>query len=989
MNSLIDTTTPLNTQLFHTRSVNGLVCGSQMIAATATVKGESWGFVSDSFITTMSKVWLLVLVVVCHGIFSNGVVTNSSTRPDVVHVGAILSYKSIIGKVAKVAIEAAVEDVNSDPTVLPGTKINLTMQDSNYSGFLGILEALKFMEKDTVAIIGPQQSVTAHIISHIANELQVPLLSYSATDPTLSSLQFPFFVRTAQSDLYQMAAIADLVDYYGWREVIAIYVDDDHGRNGIAALGDKLAEKRCKISYKAPMSPLPTRDEITDLLIKVALMESRIVVLHTYAGPGPVVLKVAQYLGMMGTGYVWIATNWLTTILDTNAPLDSDATDDFQGVITLRMYAPDSELKRKFVSRWSNLTSGKSTNASFGLSTYGLYAYDTVWLLAHAIDAFFNQGGIISFSNDSRLTELHGGSLNLDAMSIFNGGNLLLQNILQVNMTGVTGPIKFTSDRNFIYPAFEVINVIGTGIRRIGYWSNYSGLSVLPPEMLYAKPPNRSSASQRLYDVIWPGQTTERPRGWIFPNNGRHLKIGVPKRVSYREFVSQVEGTDLFKGYCIDVFTAALNLLPYAVPYKLFAFGDGINNPSSTELVHLITTGVYDAAIGDIAIITNRTKIVDFTQPYVESGLVVVAPVSRLNSNAWAFLRPFTPMMWGVTAIFFLIVGAVVWILEHRINDEFRGPPKKQVVTVLWFSLSTLFFSHKENTVSTLGRLVLIIWLFVVLIINSSYTASLTSILTVQKLSSSVKGIESLINSKDPIGYQQNSYARNYLVEELGIHESRLVPLNMPEDYAKALKEGPGGGGVAAVVDERAYVDLFLSTRCEFSIVGQEFTKAGWGFAFPRDSPLAIDMSTAILRLSENGDLERIHDKWLKRSACTSQSTTYELDRLQLNSFWGLFLICGLACLLALIVYFILMVRQFSRHYSDDFESSGRNSGSKSFQTFLTFVDEKEEEVKNRSKRKQMEKVSNRSVGEESTNRSTRRYTESCSSKSLDRCEEA
>lgn len=943
---------------------------------------------SDSLITAMRKVWLLVLVVVCHGIFSNGVVTNSSTRPDVVNVGAILSYKSIIGKVAKVAIEAAVEDVNSDPTVLPGTKIKLTMLDSNYSGFLGIVEALAFMEKDTVAIIGPQQSVTAHIISHIANELQVPLLSYSATDPTLSSLQFPFFVRTAQNDLYQMAAIADLVNYYGWREVIAIYVDDDHGRNGIAALGDKLAEQRCRISYKAPMSPDPTRDEITNLLVKVALMESRIVVLHTYAGPGPVVLNVAHYLGMMGTGYVWIATNWLTTVLDTNAPLDS--TDDFQGVITLRMYAPDSELKRKFVSRWNNLTSGKITNGSFGLSTYGLYAYDTVWLLAHAIDAFFNQGGIISFSNDSRLTEFHGGSLNLDAMSIFNGGNLLLQNILQVNMTGVTGPIKFTSDRNFIYPAFEVINVIGTGFRRIGYWSNYSGLSVVPPEMLYAKPPNRSSESQRLYNAIWPGQTTERPRGWIFPNNGRHLNIGVPRRVSYREFVSQVEGTDLFKGYCIDVFTAALNLLPYAVPYKLIPFGDGINNPSSTELVHLITTGVYDAAIGDIAIITNRTKIVDFTQPYVESGLVVVAPVTRLNSNAWAFLRPFTPMMWGVTAIFFLIVGAVVWILEHRINDEFRGPPKKQVVTVLWFSLSTLFFAHKENTVSTLGRLVLIIWLFVVLIINSSYTASLTSILTVQKLSSSVKGIESLINSKDPIGYQQNSYARNYLVEELGIRESRLVPLNMPEDFAKALKKGPGGGGVAAVVDERAYVDLFLSTQCEFSIVGQEFTKAGWGFAFPRDSPLAIDMSTAILRLSENGDLERIHDKWLTRSACTSQSSTFEVDRLQLKSFWGLFLICGLACLLALIVYFILMVRQFSRHYSDDFESSGRSLGSKSFQTFLTFVDEKEEEVKNRSKRRQREKASNRSVGEdESTNSSKRRYTESCSSKSLDRCEEA
>ena len=379
-----------------------------------------------------------------------------------------------------------------------------------------------------MAIIGPQQFVTAHVISHIANELQVPLLSYSATDPTLSSLQFPFFVRTAQSDLYQMAAIADIVNYYGWRDVIAIYVDDDHGRNGIAALGDKLAEKRCKISYKAPMPLEATRDDITDLLVKVALMGSRIVVLHTYAGPGPVVLNVAQYLGMMGTGYVWIATNWLSTILDTNSPLDSNAMDDFQGVITLRMYAPDSELKRKFVSRWSNLAGGKSANGSFGLSTYSLYAYHTVWLLAHAIDAFFNQGGIISFSNDSRLSELHGGSLNLDAMSIFDGGNLLLNSILQVNMTGITGPIKFTPDRDFIYPAFEVINVIGTGFRRIGYWSNYSGLSVLPPEMLYTKPPNRSSANQRLYSVIWPGQTTQRPRGWVFPNNGRQLKIGVP-----------------------------------------------------------------------------------------------------------------------------------------------------------------------------------------------------------------------------------------------------------------------------------------------------------------------------------------------------------------------------------------------------------------------------------------------------------------------------
>jgi len=125
---------------------------------------------------------------------------------------------------------------------------------------------------------------------------------------------------------------------------------------------------------------------------------------------------------------------------------------------------------------------------------------------------------------------------------------------------------------------------------------------------------------------------------------------------------------------------------------------------------------------------------------------------------------------------------------------------------------------------------VLLIWLFVVLILNSSYTASLTSILTVEQLSSPIKGIESLVTSNDRIGFQRGSFAENYLAEEYNIARSRLVALNSDEDYAKALKDGPQKGGVAAVIDERAYIELFLSTRCDFSIVGQEFSKSGWGF---------------------------------------------------------------------------------------------------------------------------------------------------------------
>lgn len=99
----------------------------------------------------------------------------------------------------------------------------------------------------------------------------------------------------------------------------------------------------------------------------------------------------------------------------------------------------------------------------------------------------------------------------------------------------------------------------------------------------------------------------------------------------------------------------------------------------------------FDAAVGDITITTNRTKIVDFTQPYLESGLVVVVPVKEAKSSPWAFLKPFTLPMWLVTAGFFLFVGAVVWILEHRLNHEFRGPPRKQIMTIFWLVHIYLF----------------------------------------------------------------------------------------------------------------------------------------------------------------------------------------------------------------------------------------------------------------------------------------------------------
>lgn len=210
------------------------------------------------------------------------------------------------------------------------------------------------METDVVAVIGPQSSGIAHVISHVVNELHVPLLSFGATDPTLASLQFPFFLRTTQSDHFQMSAIADFVEHYGWREVIAIFVDDDYGRNGISALGDALAKNRAKISYKAALTPGASRSDINALLVGVNLMESRVYVVHVNPDSGLTIFKVAKYLGMMNSGYVWITTDWLPSVLDLSELADPDTMDPVQGVVAFRHHTPDSDLKKNFTSRWKS-----------------------------------------------------------------------------------------------------------------------------------------------------------------------------------------------------------------------------------------------------------------------------------------------------------------------------------------------------------------------------------------------------------------------------------------------------------------------------------------------------------------------------------------------------------------------------------------------------------------------------------------------------------
>ncbi|KAM7495206.1 hypothetical protein LguiB_029815 [Lonicera macranthoides] len=878
----------------------------------------------------------------------NGFV-NCQEKAGVVNVGAIFTFDSVIGKVAKAAMEVAVSDINKDPRILNGTQLKLIMEDASCSVFMGSIRAFQVIEKEVVAIIGPQSSSIAHMISQIANGLQVPLISYAATDPTLSALQFPYFFRATQSDLHQMTAMADFIDFYGWKEVIGIFVDDDYGRNGISYLEDELEKRSSKMSYKLHLPSQFDLNDIVDVLSYSIPLGPRVYVVHINPDPRLRLFAMAEKLNMMTSDYVWLSTDWLFTTLDSFGNRSSLKV--LEGVVGLRQYLPQTTRKKTFGSRWREMK--RKGLVTSELNTYGFYAYDTVWTVAYTIDKFLNKGGNFTFSFSDKLNDMKAIGIQLGRLKVFDGGEFLLKLISQTNFTGLTGQVQFNAERNLVPCNYEVINIVQRETRVIGYWSNYSGFSVVPQETSNAKNVTKSIQDQKLGSITWPGGRTQRPRGWVIGDYERPLRIGVPNRASFVEFATESKSKKIH-GYCVDVFDEARKLVPYDLPFRFLSFGNGQSNPNYDALVKMVADDVFDGAAGDIAIVTNRTKIVDFTLPYATTGLVVVTPKSNSKSSTWVFVKPFTVSMWCVTAASFVIIAVVIWILEHRVNDDFRGPPKRQIITMFLFSFSTLFKTNQEATISPLGKMVMVVWLFLLMVITSSYTASLTSILTVQQLSSPITGIDSLIASDLPIGYQVGSFAYTYLAESLYVARSRLVPLGNPEEYDKALKRGPENGGVGAIVDELSYVELFLSKYSDYGIVGQSFTKSGWGFAFKRDSPLAIDFSTAILNLAESGKLQEIHQKWFCKPTCVAdRRRDSEPNRLHLSSFWGLYLLCGTFTVTAFLVFLLCTIRQYIRYKQKQMISSSLSSSlssssrwSQVIYNFMNFIDQKEEAIK-------------------------------------------
>ncbi|KAM7253936.1 hypothetical protein ACFE04_031618 [Oxalis oulophora] len=799
-----------------------------------------------------------------------------------IDVGVILDMNTSIGKMSNDCLSMGLTDFYSSHEYT--TKIILHLRDSGSDIVDAASAAIDLLKNIQVkVIIGPQRSTQADFIVDLGNKSQIPVISFTATSPFLSHRETPYFIRTSSNDLYQVKAIVTIVKNFNWREIVPIYEDTNYGNGIVPYLSEALQEIGTRLPYRSVISPLDSDDRILQEMYKLMTMQTRVFFVHMRPSLARRVFLKAKLANMIRKGYAWIISDGIVSEMDN---MGSSVIDAMVGVLGVKPYIPSS----------NELVTEKLGGSK--LNSYCLRAYDSIQALAMAVQ---NVGPVdSSFKKQENVT-------GLADIGVSEIGPTLLQSILNTKFEGLSGYFQLINGE-LQSSGFQVINLVGRNENgRIKYATSKKLSYYIEGNDTY------SISKDYLGDIKWPGESTIVPKGWEIPTSKEKLKVGVPIKKGFTTFVSVGRNPQTNEpkvdGFCIEVFEEVMKSLPYYVPYEYVSFeiSDGRNYD---ELVKMVYNQSVDAVVGDITILEKRFSLAEFTLPFTESGVSMVVPVNDHNrKNAWIFMKPLTVSLWVTTGAFFIFTGFVVWVLEHQKNEEFRGPRHKQVGTIFWFSFSTLVFAHRERILSNLTRFVMIIWIFVVLVLTSSYTASLTSMLTVEQLQPTVNNIDDLIKSGEYIGYQMGSFVPT-LLKKLKVDESKLKEYHDLEEYEEALAKGSKNGGVGAIVDELPYIRLLLAKYCtKYIMVGPTYKTAGMGFAFQKGSPLVHDVSKAVLTVTEGDKITKITEKWLGESS-NCDDAIINSNSLSLDSFKGLFLIAGLSSISALLIFLFTFLRE-------------------------------------------------------------------------------
>ncbi|KAK6273019.1 PREDICTED: glutamate receptor 2.7 isoform X1 [Theobroma cacao] len=697
-----------------------------------------------------------------------------------------------------------------------------------------------------------------------------------------SPSQSPCIIRTAIVDFSRLAkATVAILENFEWNEVILVYEDMEYGKAIIPYLTDAIENMDIALSYKSAIPNSAEDFQILEELKVLMTMQGKVFVVHMTTNLASRLFFLANMAGMMNKGFAWLVTDGLSSFVDTMG-MGAIALDSMKSVIGVRPYVPKTEALKNFKTRYKTLSLMKQNNEASELNLFGLWAYDTIWALAMTVERIgvvtsgFLKETVSKTSADARIAEI--------------GPKGLLEEILSTSFRGISGDFDLVHGQ--LQPsAFEIFNLTRKGKGIIGYWTPNRGISR-----------HLASAGNKLKKIIIPEETRRTLNERTMPTVRDKWRIGVPSKRGFTEFVNLHPGSNdnELPGFSIEVFKAVWEAALPGTEYE-FKFIEGTYD----ELCSQVKDEKIDAAVGDISIVASRINCVDFTLPYLESGVAMLIKVSHNGpTDMWIFMKPLSWDLWLTITAICIFIGIVVRVLDRRENTEFSGSPRKQLSSILMFPCLSVATPQRDMVVTNCSRLVLVLWIFLAFILIQSYTANLSSILTVNQLQPTIPSLREL--RKHYIGYQNQSFVKNFLINQLGFKESMLKPYGSVDDYQEALCNGSSNEGVAAIFDEIPYIKVFLAEYSTgYMMVGPTYRTDGLGFALPIGSPFVANFSRAILNFTQGKYMSPIEKKYFGKISIYQDETgpiSSSSPSLSTKSFAGLFIIIGIIVLLALVV---------------------------------------------------------------------------------------
>jgi len=291
------------------------------------------------------------------------------------------------------------------------------------------------------------------------------------------------------------------------------------------------------------------------------------------------------------------------------------------------------------------------------------------------------------------------------------------------------------------------------------------------------------------------------------------------------------------------------------------------NLESVPAMLEAVKTKQADVAIAAISITAERHAMMDFSQPYFDSGLqILVASNAARNGTVfgnlshqfmnWSTVR----VVWLVLLVMFAI-SHLVWWFERRRNPEmYPEPYGPGVWESFWWTISMLCTGGCEakGPMGVPARLVAILWMVVSIVLIAYFTAAVTTEMTVKSLTGDISGPGDLPGVK--VGTVAASTAETWLKK----NKAKVSPY---PDVASAIAALNSGELKAVVYDApvlRYYLSKKIGTRLR--LVGPVFEKQSYGIGLQQDSPLRVPINRALLALNERGFIDELLKKWFGAS---------------------------------------------------------------------------------------------------------------------------